>query len=209
MGTLSKHAEATQLHESIAKAPLARLLAILLSFALMSWIVVSGSAAVFNDTTDNTGNSFTAGDVDLIDNDLGFMMFDVEDMEPGESVSSCILVTYQGTIPDPSRVAIYSGGYTDSGDFADYLNITIEEGTGGTLTDCTLFVSADVIEENGTLAEFDTNHFDYGSGAGVWDPSGTPEAKSYKITVELDSDAPNSEQGESVTGLTFTWEIQS
>jgi hypothetical protein len=43
----------------------------------------------------------------------------------------------------------------------------------------------------------------------VWDPSGTPQSKTYQVTVELDAATPNAEQGESVTALTFVWEVQS
>jgi len=130
-------------------------------------------------------------------------------MEPGESVTDCIVVTYQGSVPDPSTVVVYSGGYTDSGDFDAYLNLTIEEGTGGSFGDCTGFTLENSIESGGTLSDFDTTHTSYATGAGVWDPSGTPESKTYRITVELDAAAPNAEQGESVTALIFTWEVQN
>lgn len=191
------------------RASAARIGGVLGSLILVSFMVVTGSSAVFNDTTDTSGIAFAAGDIELVDDDLGFVLLNVSDMEPGESVSDCIEVTYQGSIPDPSRVAIYSGGYIDSGDFDTYLNIMIEEGTGGTFGDCSSFVSETTIEPLGTLANFDTTHTDYTNGAGVWDPIGTPESKSYRITLELDSATPNAEQNESVTALTLTWEIQS
>jgi len=199
----------TESNRGRGRASLARIVGVIGSLALVSWMVVIGSSAVFSDTTDSTGNAFVAGDIDLVDDDLGSVLFNLSDMEPGESVTDCIEVTYQGSIPDPSGVVIYSGGYVDSGDFDTYLNLTIEEGTGGSFGDCLLFTLENTIESLGTLSDFDTDHTDYASGTGVWDPSGTPESKSYRITVELDSGAPNAEQNESVTALTFTWEIQS
>ena len=192
-----------------SRATLARVIGVLGSLALVSWLVVTGSAAVFSATTDSTGNSFTAGDVDLIDDDLGSVLFTVADMEPGETAVDCILVTYQGSIPDPSGVVVYSGGYTDSGDFGTYLNLTIDEGTGGSFGDCTGFTFESTIQSGDTLAAFDGASTNYATGVGVWDPVGTPESKTYRISVELDAAAPNAEQGESVTALTFTWEIQS
>ncbi len=190
-------------------ARMARMGGTLLSFLLVGFLVITGSRAAFTDNTGNTGNSFTAGDVDLVDDDSGSVMFTVTNMEPGDSLTDCILVTYQGTIVDPSAVKLYSGGYIDSGDFADYLNLTVEEGSGGTFGDCTGFSLENAIESGGTVTAFDATHTDYASGAGVWDPSGTPQSKTYRITVELDAATPNAEQGESVSALTFTWEVQS
>jgi predicted ribosomally synthesized peptide with SipW-like signal peptide len=190
-------------------AAIARVSGLAVSLVVASAVVITTSVAVFTDTTDNTGNSFTAGDVDLVDDDSAATMFTVTNMVPGDSVTDCIVVTYQGAITDPAAVRLYSGGYTDSGDFDTYLNLTIEEGTGGSFGDCTGFTLQNTIETGGTLSDFDTAHTSYATGAGVWDPSGTPESKTYRVTVELDSAAPDAEQGESVTALTFTWEVQS
>jgi hypothetical protein len=191
------------------RAGFVRLAVIAATFALMSALVVTTSNATFSNVTDNTGNSIAAGDVDLVDDDTGSSIFTISAMEPGQTAIDCILVTYQGSVPDPSRVSVYSGGFTDSGDFATYLNLTIEEGTGGSYGDCTGFSSENTIETGGTLADFDTTHTNYANGAGVWDPASTPVSKTNRITVELDAAAPNSEESESVTGLTFTWEIQN
>jgi predicted ribosomally synthesized peptide with SipW-like signal peptide len=186
-----------------------RLGALALSLLLVGFLVVTGSRAAFTDTTDNTGNAFAAGTVDLVDDDSDSAMFDVAGMAPGDSVTDCIVVTYEGTVLDPAAVKLYSGGYTDSGDFANYLNLTIEEGTGGAFGNCSGFNFENEIEPGGTLAAFGTAHTDYLTGVGVWDPTGTPESKTYRFTVELDAATPNAEQGESVTALAFTWEVQS
>ncbi len=187
----------------------APLLAIAISLLLVSFMVMSVSGAAFTDNTDNTTNALGAATVDLVDDDAAAVLFNVTDMVPGDSQVNCIVVTYQGTVADPAAVKMYSGGFTDSGDFADYLNITIEEGSGGTFGNCTGFTLANTIESGGTLTAFNTAHTNYGNGAGVWDPSGTPESETYRVTFELDSATPDAEQGESVTGLTLTWEVQS
>jgi predicted ribosomally synthesized peptide with SipW-like signal peptide len=183
--------------------------ALLVSLAVVSVLIVQRSVAVFTATTDSTGNSFSTGTVDLVDDDLGAAMFTATGIVPGQSVTDCIVVTYQGIVADPSGVKLYSGGYTDSGDLDTYLNLTIDEGTGGTFGDCTGFTLENTIESGGTLSDFDTTHTSYATGAGVWDPSSTPESKTYRITVALDAAAPDAEQGESVTAATFTWEVQS
>jgi predicted ribosomally synthesized peptide with SipW-like signal peptide len=183
--------------------------ALLVTLAVVSGLIVQRSVAVFTATTDSPGNSFSTGTVDLVDDDLGAAMFTATGMVPGQSVTDCIVVTYQGTVADPSGVKLYSGGYTDSGDLDTYLNLTIDEGTGGTFGDCTGFGLENTIESGGTLSDFDATHTSYATGAGVWDPSSTPESKTYRITVELDAAAPDAEQGESVTAATSTWEVQS
>ena len=71
------------------------------------------------------------------------------------------------------------------------------------------FRVGNTIESAGTLSNFDTTHTNYAAGAGEWDPAATPESKTYRITVELDAAAPDAEQGESVTAMSFTWEVQS
>jgi hypothetical protein len=183
--------------------------------ALAAALMISGllvfqtSRAAFTDTTDNTGNSLTAGTVTLVDDDSAAVLFNVSNMKPGDTSLNCILVTYQGSITNPTAVRIYSGGYTDSSDLANWLNITIEEGTPGAFGSCGAFVVASTIETGGDLIAFGTAHTNYANGAGVWDPSGTPESKTYRITLALDAATPNSEQGASVTALSFVWEVQS
>ncbi len=179
------------------------------SMVVISVLVVSSSIAAFSDTTVATGNTFSTGTVDLVDDDLAAVLFNSTGMVPGDAVTDCITVTYQGTVADPSGVKAYSGGYTDSGDLGTYLNLTIEEGTGGSFGDCTGFTLENTVESGGTLSDFDTTHTNYATGAGVWDPASTPVSKTYRITVALDAAAPDAEQGESVTAATFTWEVQS
>lgn len=187
----------------------------LLVLALVGSMVVVGfqitvrSVAAFSATTTNAGNSFAAGTVALTDDDSASALFSVSGMSPGDSVVDCIVVTYNGTIADPGAVRIYNGGFTDSGDFADYLNVTIEEGTGGAFGSCGAFSSVATIETGGTLTDFATNHTNYATGAGTWDPSSTPVSVTYRITVALDGSTPNAEMGQSVTALAFTWEVQS
>lgn len=183
-------------------------LGLLVSFALVSLIVLTGSRAAFTDSTDNTNSVFAAGDVVLTDDDAGGILFNVSNMAPGATAVNCIAVTYSGSITDPGPVRLYSGGFTDATGLAGYLNVTIEEGSGGVFNDCSAFVFEGTVFGN-TLAFFDTNHGDYATGAGAWDPSSTPESKSYRITVELDTGTPNAQQGASVTAVGFVWEVST
>ena len=205
-----EHRVGSDERRQIGAGPLGLLIfAFLASMAVVSVLIITTSIAVFSDTTDTAGSSFSVGSVTLVDDDAAGSIFSVTNMTPGQTVTDCIMVTYQGTITNPSGVRVYSGGYTDSGDLDTYLNLTIEEGTGGSFGDCTGFTLENTIESGGTLSDFDTAHTNYATGAGVWDPASTPETKTYRITVELDPATPTAEQGESVTALTLTWEVQS
>ena len=180
-----------------------------LALLIVSALIVTTSRAAFTAQTDNIGNSFTAGDVVLVDDDLTASRFTVVDMEPGSTITRCIRVTYNGSL-DPSPVKLYSGGFTDSGNFGDYLNVTVDEGNGGDFSTCTGFVEDDAgAEFTNTLTFFGANHTNYGNGVGEWDPSASGQFKTYQITVALDAATPDAEQNESVTALTFTWEVQS
>ena len=172
-------------------------------------MVLTTSRAAFSAQTQNTANSISAGDVDLVDDDSGSAMFSVTNMAPGDTTQACIAVTYQGTIADPSAVKLYSGGFTDSGTLADELDITVEVGTGGSSAGCTGFTPSSTVFATNTLTNFDTTHANYTNGAVGWDPASTPESRTFRFTITLPSDATDSVQGDSVTSLIFTWEVQS
>jgi Camelysin metallo-endopeptidase len=186
-----------------------RLAVAFVSLLVISALIMTTSRAAFTMTTDNSGNSFTAGNVDLVDDDAGATRFTVTAMAPGDTITRCIEVTYNGTV-DPQVVRLYSGGFIDSGNFGDYLNVTVDEGTGGDFAGCAGFVEDDAgAEFANTLTFLDATHNNYGNGFGEWDPSAAGQIKTYQITVELDAATPAVEQSESVTALLFTWEVQS
>ncbi len=110
--------------------------AIVLGLLASGAMVLTASQAAFSDTTSNSSNSFSTGNVELVDDDSGSAAFNVTNMAPGDTVEQCIEVTYQGSIADPSAVKLYSGGLTDSGTLAAHLDLTIEEGTGGSFGSC-------------------------------------------------------------------------
>lgn len=183
-------------------------LALTVSFALVGILVLTASRAAFTDTADNTGSEIAAGNVVLTNDDLGSALFAVSNMAPGDAVTECISVTYGGSITSTGPVRLYSGGYTESAELSSHLNLTIEEGTGAEFGDCTGFASEGTAFD-GTLAAFGTAHGDYATGAGGWQPTTSPESKSYRITLELDTATPNSQQGATVSDLVFTWEVST
>lgn len=185
-------------------------LAAVLGILLSGTLVLTASRAAFSSQTQNSGNSFAAGDVTLSDDDSDGAMFTITNMAPTDSaVTACIAVTYEGTIADPGEVRLYSGGFTDSGTLASELDVSVEIGTGGSFADCSGFTPSAVIFATDTLNSFDTSHSDYTSGISAWDPSSTPESRTFRFTVDLPTNASNSVQGDSVTDLVFVWEVQS
>ncbi len=155
-----------------SRATVVRGAVIFAALAIVSVVLVSRSSAAFTASTDTSGSSFSSGNVDLVDNDQGAALITVADMKPGQTVTDCIVVTYQGSIPDPLGVKLYSGGYADTGTFADHLLLTVDEGNGGTVDDCTGFVSDGPIVTNQALSAFDGAATDYASGVGDVGPLG-------------------------------------
>jgi hypothetical protein len=128
-------------------------------------------------------------------------MFTVSDMAPLATVTKCIVVTYEGSLL-PSNVKLYGGPPGGTGLDA-YLDVTVEEGSGGSFPDCTGFTASSTIFPVDTLANFGT---DFASGAGAWSPAANPESITYRFTVTLQDN--NLAQGLSAT-YTFTWEAQA
>ena len=198
-----------------------RTIAIVLALAMLAVLTLAGTRAVFSDTTDNVTNSFATADIALTDDDSATIMFSVVDMFPGDTVDHCIAVTYSG--PDgnvTNGVKIYVPSFTDSATLADDLIVTIEEGAkpgvgfdpAGTRTgdadvpgDCVGFASSATIVSAVDLSAVGTT---YATGAGTWTPGATnPETLTYRITVQLD--AASTAEGQSVTLIPFTWEVQA
>src|SRR5581483_7114188 len=80
--------------------------------AIVAVLTGAGTYSAFFSRTSNdcngsgTGNEITGGTVDLTDNDAGNAMFTISNMRPSDPpVSSCITVTYNGTLN--SSVGLY------------------------------------------------------------------------------------------------------
>lgn len=63
-----------------------------------------GAYSSFTGTTSNTGNSFAAGSVILSDNDSNTAMLALSNAKPGDSDTSCIKVTYTGSLSSTVRI---------------------------------------------------------------------------------------------------------
>jgi hypothetical protein len=172
---------------------------------LTTALILSASFAAFSDTTDNSGNTWSAGTVILTDDDAGSAMFIVSDMAPLATVTECIVVTYSGSLL-PADVNLY--GVSGGTGLDAYLDVTVEEGSGGIFGDCSFgggFSPTSTIF-TGTLTSFAATHTNFATGAGAWLPAANPESRTYRFTVTLQDN--NLAQGLNATA-TFTWEAQA
>ena len=87
---------------------------------------------------------------------------------------------------------------------SDYVDLTIEEGTGGGFNNCGAFTPATTLY-SGVLSAYPTAHFDWASGDAVYTATGVAPNRTLRFTVEV-QDVPAA-QNQNATA-TFTWEAQ-
>jgi hypothetical protein len=167
-------------------------------------IVWRGTEAAFTSQTSNAGNSWTAGSVVLADDDTGAALFNAGGLFPGAAGSRCITVTYTGSLA--TNVRLYVAASTDPSAVAQYLDLIIQEGTGGGFGSCAGF-SASASIYTGTLAAFASAASGYSTGVGAWAP-GSAGSRTFQIAYSLSAATPTSKQGAAATA-TFQWESQA
>jgi hypothetical protein len=177
----------------------------LVSLLMVSILTWRASTAAFTDTTDNTGNYFSAAGLSLTDDDGSTALFNSPNMSPTDSVTDCIVVTYAGDLA-VTPVRLY-GSIVDDSSFGGELDMTVDIGTGGTFGNCAGFTLGSNLY-TGTMTGFTTTHTNFASGLDTWTPTAGNLSRTFRFTVTLGSDTPNGFQGDDVTAA-FTWEIQS
>ena len=159
---------------------LARLAAVALTILLLTVLTVTRSHAAFSATAPNTGSSFATDSVVLTDDDSDVALFSVSGMSPGTPVVQCITVTYSGTaLPAPIRLHGTTTGTLDT-----YIDLTIEEGTGGGFGSCGGFVANSTIFNN-TLETFSATHAGWATGLAVVTAASNPTVRTVRFTVEV------------------------
>ena len=187
------------------------LLSVLL-VGLLGGVVGFGVFGAFSSTTTNPDNEFSVGSVAIGDNDSGEALYNISNTKPGDSVTSCIKVTYTGTLP--SNVRLYTA--SSVGTLGQYIDLTITPGTqaSSTFPDCTGFTAdAGGAIYTGTLANFATTKNSYANGV-VDFPGATSswlenDAVVYRFQVTLQSTAPDTVQGQTTGQHAFTWEARN
>jgi hypothetical protein len=187
----------------------AKLLGTLTAVALVAVVGVIGTRAAISATTDNPGNQFNAGTISLADNDGGSYMYQANNVQPGDSLSRCIQVTYSGTLN--STVKLFMTTPIDS--LGPYVSLTIDAGTQASpsFPDCTGFSSSANVY-TGTLSAFQSTHATAAAGL-AYSPNGaSPWTNSnsvvYRVTLTLQNVARGPGQDFSGTH-TFTWQADT
>jgi predicted ribosomally synthesized peptide with SipW-like signal peptide len=190
-----------------------KVLRTLLLLGIVACIAGAGVFSAFSSSTENSGNVIKAGTVLLEDNDSGQAMYNITGAKPGESKSSCIKVTYKGSLPATVKL------FTTStiGELGPYVNLKVEAGTQTTSTfpNCegfTAFGTGGTVYE-GTLSAFATEKNSYANGISTFPTGATKWEENnsvvYKFTVTLSSSAPNTVQGATTGSHAFKWEAQN
>ncbi|MDP9396204.1 MAG: hypothetical protein M3Q27_18870 [Actinomycetota bacterium] len=170
-----------------------------LAALVCSTVMWEPASAAFTARTSNVSNQLTAGTVVLADDDSGGALFSASNLKPGSMGERCIAVTYSGSLT--ATVKVFRTG--TSGGLSPYLDITVEEGTGGSASSCTGFAPSLTVYA-GTLASLGTS---FAAGSGAWAPAGgSSTTRVYRISYIVA--ANSAAKSQSVT-TTFTWEARS
>jgi predicted ribosomally synthesized peptide with SipW-like signal peptide len=190
-----------------------KVLRTLLLLGIVAAIAGTGVFSAFSSQTENPGNVITTGTVTIEDNDGGTALYTMSAAKPGESKTSCIKVTYQGSLPATVKLFTTSS----IGALGPYVNLKVEAGTqtSPSFPSCTEFTpaSSGATVYEGTLSAFATEHSSFANGittnpasATKWE---TGNSVVYRFTATLSASAPNSAQGATTGSHAFTWEAQN
>jgi predicted ribosomally synthesized peptide with SipW-like signal peptide len=177
-------------------------------------LVWQSSFAAFSATTTNPNNSFSAGTVTLTDDHQpSTVMFNASGLKPGSTGSSCIKVTYNGSLAANVKLYVKSGDLTNTtGDLSPYLTLQVAEGTGSA-SDCSDFAGGSNLynptgsgDTTKTLSDFATTKTTFATGVSAFAPTGAAQTKTYKLTYWLQDQTLAQGKNNSVK---FTWEAQN
>jgi predicted ribosomally synthesized peptide with SipW-like signal peptide len=190
-----------------------KVLRTLLVLGIVACIAGAGVFSAFSSQTDNPGNVVTAGTVELEDNDGGQALYALTAAKPGDTKTSCIKVTYLGSLPATVKVMTPS----TIGELGPYVNLKIEAGTQTTSTfpTCTGFTaySTGGTVYEGTLSAFAAADNSFANGISTF-PTGktkweTDDAVVYQVTATLSASAPDTVQGQTTGSHIIRWEAQN
>jgi len=174
-----------------------RLAAIATAILMLTVLTVTRSQAAFVASTANTANSFSTDSVVITDDDAGSTLFAATGLSPGNPVINCITLTYSGTaLPAPIRMYGTTTGTLDT-----YLDLTIEEGTGGSFGDCTGFAANSTIFTN-TVENFAATHTNWTNGLAVVTASANPTSRTLRFTIDVQND-PAAQSNTATVDFTF------
>jgi predicted ribosomally synthesized peptide with SipW-like signal peptide len=193
-----------------------KVLRTLLVLGVVACIAGAGVFSAFSSQTDNPGNVITAGTVTLTDNDGGNALYAMTAAKPGDSKTSCIKVSYTGSLP--ASVKFFIPTSTPIGELGPFVNLKVEAGTqSGTPTfpSCTEFTpySTGATLYEGLLSAFASEHNTWTNGLAT-NPTGatkweTNNSVVYRFTVTLPSNVSETAQGKTTGEHIIRWEAQN
>ncbi|MEM7326244.1 MAG: hypothetical protein AAF531_24380 [Actinomycetota bacterium] len=149
-----------------------------LACLLVTSLVVERSIAAVQPGDSNTAGAFAAASIELSDDDEGRSLVNLTNMIPGRRTSSCVNVTYRGTVfPTELIMAVESVG-----ELSRYVEVSVAEGTGGRFGDCGGFVVTEEVYR-GTLADLATSELIIGVLRSA------EETKGFRFDYELQDTA--------------------
>jgi len=172
-------------------------------------LVVMGTWAAFTATTVNSNNKIDSGTVKIDQHSGATTLYNVTNQKPGDATSSCVRVTYSGSLAASVKLYV-SGGITNG----SLYNLKVERGSGlsGPAADmnCTGF-SATSTAYDGNLGSFATTYasgIDGKAGAAAWNQN---DAVDYRFTITQNDDStPNAHTTVTSSGThAFTWEARN
>jgi hypothetical protein len=165
--------------------------------------------SAFSSQADNPGNVVAAGTLALTDNDSGTALYNMPAAKPGDSATSCIKVSYTGSLD--ASVKFYSPSAI--GTLGQYVNLQVEPGTqSGTPApgSCTGYTADGGNVFNAALSTLPSSY-----AAGIVDNPGTTATKwvdgdsvAYRVTATLSASAPDAAQGLTTGSHVLRWESQ-
>ncbi|MET3962859.1 spore coat-associated protein N [Marmoricola sp. OAE513] len=154
-----------------------------LATLLAAGAIAVGSGATFNSTTGNTISAVTAGTLTHTNSKADAAIFNLTNMKPGDVLNGTLTLTNTGSLPAAFSLmeTSSSNGFAGSNLTLDIVDTTtgtnVFSGTFGALAD-------DAKLELGTWA--------------------SNAAHTFKFTVKLNQDTPNTDQGKTA-GATYRW----
>lgn len=192
---------------AVSRTTTLRVGAVMGGFLIAMLMVMGVSRALFTNPTSNDANSWSSGNVILVNeaapvdggsptfDETGSALFSATDMVPGDSSTACFEVIYEGSVDaDILLDSVTIAGVNENSIGAE-LNLTIDRHVSATCIDGTPVAVA-----SGTLSA-------PGIVETAWQPAtpGVDESRYYEITVTLDAGAPNTVQDSTVDDVEFEW----
>jgi predicted ribosomally synthesized peptide with SipW-like signal peptide len=167
-----------------------------------------GTWSAFTATTTNTGNSYTAGSVQISQHSGATTLYTGAHQSPSATKTACVRVTYTATLP--ATVKLYASSITNGTSF----HLKVERGSGLTTLDNTMSCAGFSAASTAFDADMDTVPTTYAGGidakaaAAAWAQN---DSIDYRFTITVNDDAtPNAHTTELGTGThSFTWEAHS